>query len=676
MIAEHAPSAADHVAAGAALLRHSDESAVLREAAEQARRLFRCGWAAVLDVPRQAAGQERRYLAGSADATALAAARAWAMSTSPEHDVGALDRVLGTGALAHAVHLDRARSVLLVLPRAETADVAAYCGFVRIAAEHARRNATLHDRALRQVDYLNLAAEVGAAIGSVERLDIVLDRIVHHTAAVIDVTVSSVLLLDGSDGAMRIAAFCGVDPPETRVLEADKTATWQAMRERRPFEVLDGQTDERFPMLQAFARRAATHTCLSVPLVARDRPIGSLDVHRDEVRHFGPDDVRLMQIVASQAAVAIENARLYGAIAHERRLLAATVQGMRDGLILEDASGRVLYVNEVAGSLLGCGVEELHGMNMADVYRRLAGRAVDGQELEAQLVATARRHDSQGTLDLCLDNTQQTDLRVGITPTARDEAGPGWYLHLWRDVRWERAADRAKSVLLSTVSHELHTPLTNIKGFVTSLLSEDVTWDATTQRDFLREVDAETDHLSGLVDNLLDMSRLEAGVLQIKKRWTELPAVVEKVVRHARLRAGDCAFAVDLPQNLPPVFVDPVRIGEVLRNLLDNAVKYAGPGEVRIAADCQAGEVVIAVIDQGPGVPADVLGRLFERFYRFVPQGKQIPGTGLGLAICRGLVEAHGGRIWAESDQQGTRVRFALPLLADNGTSEDDEPPF
>jgi two-component system sensor histidine kinase KdpD len=289
-------------------------------------------------------------------------------------------------------------------------------------------------------------------------------------------------------------------------------------------------------------------------------------------------------------------------------------------------------------------------------------------------VAAAQRRDPHAALEVCLDDHQETDLRVRIAPTARQPGEPPWHLHLWHDVRWERAVDRAKSVLLSTVSHELHTPLTNIKGFVTSLLSEDVEWDAATQRDFLREVDAETDHLSGLVDNLLDLSKLESGVLQIKRRWTDLTVVAEKVVRQLRLRVPDGTFVLDLPSDLPPLFIDPVRIGEVLRNLLENAVKYAGTGgEVRVTGACENGEVVVSVVDQGSGLPREALERMFERFYRFVPAGKQIPGTGLGLAICRGLVEAHGGRIWAESSAGMTRVSFALPLLGADQADEEEE---
>ena len=147
------------------------------------------------------------------------------------------------------------------------------------------------------------------------------------------------------------------------------------------------------------------------------------------------------------------------------------------------------------------------------------------------------------------------------------------------------------------------------------------------------------------------------------------------MVRQLRLRAPQGTFVIDLPTSLPRVFIDPVRIGEVLRNLLENAVKYAGAGEVRVTAACQDSEMVVSVTDQGSGVPPEALERMFERFYRFVPEGKQIPGTGLGLAICRGLVESHGGRIWAESDTGSTRIHFALPLLGpDDATDEDDLP--
>ncbi|MCL6648642.1 MAG: hypothetical protein K6U89_09940 [Chloroflexi bacterium] len=166
--------------------------------------------------------------------------------------------------------------------------------------------------------------------------------------------------------------------------------------------------------------------------------------------------------------------------------------------------------------------------------------------------------------------------------------------------------------------------------------------------------------------NLLDLSRIESGTLRPQREWHDLPTLVEEVLKRLEPLTAQHRLVVDLPADLPPLFVDPVAIGQILTNLIENAVKYTPAGsEILIRATPQEGEVQIEVADRGPGLPPAALGRVFERFYRVEGPGPRPRGTGLGLAVAKGLVEAHGGRIWAENRPEGgARFVFTLPLAA------------
>ena len=225
-----------------------------------------------------------------------------------------------------------------------------------------------------------------------------------------------------------------------------------------------------------------------------------------------------------------------------------------------------------------------------------------------------------------------------------------------------KEADRLKSAFLATVSHELRTPLTSIKGFAETLLTDDVVWDEATQKDFLRTIVTEADKLRDLVNQLLDMAQLEAGALRLQPHPCQLSHIAEITFERWQPLLVGRTVQVDLPPDLPPVYADHERISEVLGNLIENAVKYTPEdSSLLLSAHVQGDFVQIDFFDDGPGISSAELPHLFERFYR--GEHIDIPGTGLGLAICRGLVEAHGGRIWAESRPgQGAMIHFTLPI--------------
>jgi two-component system sensor histidine kinase KdpD len=225
-------------------------------------------------------------------------------------------------------------------------------------------------------------------------------------------------------------------------------------------------------------------------------------------------------------------------------------------------------------------------------------------------------------------------------------------------------ADRLKSALLSVVSHDLRTPLASIKASVSSLLQSDVQWAAETRQEFLTAIDEETDRLTRLVSNLLDLSRIEGGALRPERDWYDVRELLETVIGRLQRTTSRHHLVLDVAPEVGAVALDYVQIGQVITNLVENAAKFAPPGsEIRVDAVRCDGAVELSVADQGPGIPPEERGRVFDKFYRIARPGERLPGTGLGLAISKGLVEAHGGSIRAE-EAHGGGARFVVTLPA------------
>jgi two-component system sensor histidine kinase KdpD len=226
-------------------------------------------------------------------------------------------------------------------------------------------------------------------------------------------------------------------------------------------------------------------------------------------------------------------------------------------------------------------------------------------------------------------------------------------------------SDRLKSALLSSVSHELRTPLSTIKAAASSLRGGQVSWDSAARPELVAAIDDEADHLNLLVGNLLDMSRIESGALKPKREWNILREIVGSVLERMRHLAGEHQIELDVPESLPLLPVDYVQMEQVFTNLVSNSLKYAPPNTVvGIHAQVEGDAVRVQVSNEGPQVPAGDLERIFDKFYR-ITAADRVTGTGLGLSICKGIIEAHGGRIWAENLPGGFAFNFTLPLTWD-----------
>jgi signal transduction histidine kinase len=236
----------------------------------------------------------------------------------------------------------------------------------------------------------------------------------------------------------------------------------------------------------------------------------------------------------------------------------------------------------------------------------------------------------------------------------------------------QRELARMQDEFISTISHELRTPLGFIKGYVTTLMREDTTWDEEKRAEFLRIIDDESDRLRELIDNLLDSSRLESGSLSMTLEPTRLRPIIRGAAQRIQSAHPDLQVSVEIPDDLPIQRIDSTRIAQVLDNFLNNAQKYAPDAPVMIRASLKENHVLVEVIDEGSGIDPEHTPHLFERFYR-VPKQTNMRGTGLGLYISRKIIEAHSGDIGVDSELgKGTRFYFTLPLNFD-GDWEDEE---
>ncbi|NLF52377.1 MAG: DUF4118 domain-containing protein [Leptolinea sp.] len=265
-------------------------------------------------------------------------------------------------------------------------------------------------------------------------------------------------------------------------------------------------------------------------------------------------------------------------------------------------------------------------------------------------------------LKMPLDHPQDRLLRAFASQTDL-VLGKAYLVDAERRAKLLEESDELKSTLLSSVSHELRTPLSTIKASISSLRSGEIEWNSEARQELLTAVEEETDHLNQLVGNLLDMSRIEIGALQPNQKNNSIKEILSGVIRRMRQQLASHQIKVNIPDTIPQVFVDYNQMDQVFINLLSNGIKYAPTGtEIVInSIPFNEKEIKIEVINQGPHVKPEHLTRIFDKFFR-VTDADQVMGTGLGLSICKGIIEAHHGRIWAENRPEGFTFVFTVPV--------------
>ncbi len=347
----------------------------------------------------------------------------------------------------------------------------------------------------------------------------------------------------------------------------------------------------------------------------------------------------------------------------EYRVLAEVAANMSSGFMLLNRQQLITYTNPSALRLLRIDRAELRAPLDFDIRKHLLSLAADPNIAQVELDQMWLQPEQEASVDLALADAAVRWLRVRSFPV-RDERG---YLLgrgvLFDDITVERSAIELRGETLSLAAHELKTPLAIIKGCATTLLGGSARWDPAMQREMLQMIDTQSDRLYDVLNTLLDVWRLDAGTQSLRLTQVHIPEFLSLLVERWRKNAPRHYFQLDVATDMPIVVCDVVRLEQAVNHLLNNAVLYSPAGKaVRIQVDTNDIEVRVAVADEGIGIAAEHMDRIFDRFYR-VQQGEEVSnGSGLGLASARASIEAHGGKIWADSPGPGCGSTFYFTL--------------
>lgn len=508
------------------------------------------------------------------------------------------------------------------------------------------------------------------ALGSSLDQETILERSLDHLQRLLDVDRSVILAYDHRGESFEIIASKGHSAAYLAALTEnspdENLPSRRSLREREPVQVPDISSAVVGTALRERARKFGYRSLLAVPLADDlERPTVLL-LQDENPRTFSYDEVELSRSFASIAGAAIRNAELFSrtdaSLRAKTSQLDAIVESVDQAILVERSNGRVLYANGRMQTLIGRDVFE-PDMPATAAIDVLASASPDPERAVASLDDLQPRAESWADIELSTPHGVQ-DFRVrrfNVTNARGDRIGRG---QVWTDISKDREIERMKKGLLATVSHEFRTPLALIKGYATTLLATDVQWDSADQQEFLQLVSIEADRLSDLVQRLLDMRRIDAGMLQLQLLPTEVSVVVNSALDtmpHQRARMN----VAPIPELTIPI--DAARVVTVLRNLLENACEYSGPdGVIDLTISATADEFVCRVRDRGPGIAPEMRERIFAAFVRADSSLQaEYGGVGLGLAIARGFVEAHGGRIRIDDPESGPGVEFSFTLPLD-----------
>jgi PAS domain S-box-containing protein len=494
-------------------------------------------------------------------------------------------------------------------------------------------------------------ARMGSLIASELDPAAILEEVAAHAPSLLSADACAIHVVEGDElvvaavGGRTAAAVLGTRLPMTARPAGD------VVQSRSPVVVSDASADPRLlsedPVLDA-----GQSAYLGVPLFGMEEGLqGVLAVYAERPRTWREEEIEALSALAGNASAVLSNAELYQRVAVERERSYAILGNIADGIVAVDREGKVVLWNEAAEQITGVpGTAALSRTPVEVLQRELAS---DGSAVGERLLPIQR-----GSEEVWLSLTEAV---------MRDPVGAvSGRIFAFRDVSSERIVEQMKSDFVSTVSHELRAPLTSIYGFAETLLRGDILFDEQERETFLRYIASEAQRLTAIVDTLLSVARLEAGDLHVELVPTDLRPVVSEAVTNVRQTAdvNGHRFVVELPDEPLSASADREKLGQILTNLLDNAVKFSPQGgTVTVEGHRRSGHVEVRVVDEGQGMSEAERERIFSKFHRADSSVRGAGGAGLGLFIARGLVTAMGGRIWVDSAEGGgSSFAFELPL--------------
>jgi PAS domain S-box-containing protein len=521
------------------------------------------------------------------------------------------------------------------------------------AARGALERAELYEAERKARATAQQLARTGALLASELDPDAILEEIVAQAPRLVDADSAVVSILE--DDELVVSAAYG---PEAEAALGSRVSvvgelSEEVVHSRGP--VARGEVD-RLQAASDPVLEGGLRAFLGAPLIGAEGVVhGVLAVYAREPRNWRDEEVEAIAALAANASAFLSNAELYQRALLERERSVAILGNVADGIVAVDRDGHAVLWNTAAEQITGVAASEALGRAPSEVLQR----SLDPDE---------RLEEGRGLIQL---QRGGEEIWLSVSEAVmRDPAGAvAGRIYAFRDVSSDRLVEQLKSGFVSTVSHELRAPLTSIYGFAETLLREDVAFGDEERRTFLSYIASEAQRLTGIVDALLSVARLEAGDLQMQLAPTDLRDVVTDVVSSAQREVvNGRRFVIDVPEEPLDASADRDKVRQILANLVDNAVKFSPHGgTVTVAARRTSDAVQVRVVDEGAGVPAGEHERIFRKFYRADDAGPGTGGTGLGLFIARGLASAMGGRLWMDAEtERGASFVFELPT----GTKE------
>jgi len=503
---------------------------------------------------------------------------------------------------------------------------------------------------------LELLLEVGRLLSSKLELSDLLTSVLELSTRVVDAESASLLLLDEKTQELYFDVALGLGPEASKVrLPLGMGIAGSVAKSRKPEIINAVRQDPRWSPAMDAHTGFVTRSILAVPMLIKGHLVGVLEAINKTGGDFSQDDLRAFEAFASQAAVAIENARLFSSLKDERFKLATIFAQMTDGAALIDPSGKVLLSNEAASRLLGTELKDLaSGLKEMTVTPSL--KELLSGEAEVVDFAVVRKEPTM----LVLEG------RVTRAPLGDSEGR----LFVFRDRTESFRQEKLKRTFLSLISHKLRTPLAAVTGFA-DILVDDLTPDSDPMMaKAIRTIRAQGGKVSELVDKLLSYTTIESPDVMITLEPFPLDEAVREALEALKEKLDERGAKVDAPASALFIVGDKRLIIESLKNLIDNAIKFnpkAGPAAV-VRAQAEGDWAAVTVADTGPGVPPEDLDKVFSRFHQVEKDFTgQTDGMGLGLAFVRKVAELHGGGAVLRSTLgTGSTVTLTLPRKRDN----------
>jgi PAS domain S-box-containing protein len=481
----------------------------------------------------------------------------------------------------------------------------------------------------------------------------VLEEVVQQAPALLGADACAVRTLEDDDLVVSAASGDGAEEAVGSRSSATARLSGDVFQSRSPLVLEDVTTDERLVGADPFL--LAGHAAyLGVPLSGPEGTLaGVLSVYARKPRRWRPEEVEALLALAGNTSAALANAELYSRVSLEKERSVAILANIADGIVAVDREGRVVLWNSAAEAITGVPQEEAIGRTTVQVLQR----QLESAELETRsgqrLISIMRGGDE---VWLSLSEAVMRDPLGAV-------AGR---IFAFRDISADRMVEQVKSDFVAAVSHELRTPLTSIYGFAETLLRQDIPFGEEERRTFLGYIASESERLTEIVDQLLNVARLDAGDLQVELGRIDLGSVVSELVETVQESGvmNGHRFEIDLPDEPLAAEADPDKVRQVFNILVENALRYSPRGgTVTVGARRSDDRVEVRVADEGIGIPAAERERIFRKFYRAESAARDgAAGTGLGLFIAKELVTAMGGRIWVESTEgEGSSFSFELP---------------